>query len=164
MSAVFGQMSTGRGVQAPTRVGRFLITPVVARLILMAAIAVGASTGVVATAQVATAHAVAAAGPDLTRLLRGMALIKMLIAGLVGAAVLWRLADPVGAFRLAGYAASCAAMAAGPGLIWDMCHVAAGAILLHGGLFAAILLLWRDPATGALLANAVTARTGRRSH
>jgi hypothetical protein len=49
-------------------------------------------------------------------------------------------------------------MAAGPGLIWGMAHIGLGAILLHGGLFATIILFWRDPAVGAQLARIVDRR------
>jgi hypothetical protein len=48
-------------------------------------------------------------------------------------------------------------MAAGPGVIWAMVHVGLGALLLHGGLFATILLLWRDKATAGRMA-AILAR------
>jgi hypothetical protein len=40
--------------------------------------------------------------------------------------------------------AACAAMAAGPFLVWDMVHIVAGAVLLHAGLIGAVLLGWRD--------------------
>ena len=49
-------------------------------------------------------------------------------------------------------------MAAGPVLIWDMVHIRLGALLLHGGLLATALLLWRDPAVGARLVALVTRR------
>jgi hypothetical protein len=49
-------------------------------------------------------------------------------------------------------------MAAGPGLIWQMAYVRTGALLLHAGLFAALILLWRDPAMGARLGAMVAAR------
>jgi hypothetical protein len=44
-----------------------------------------------------------------------------------------------------------------------MAHVATGAALLHAGLFATIVLLWRDPAVGARLASLVAARRARRA-
>ena len=99
--------------------------------------------------------------PELTRLLRAMAALKALAAAGAIAAVLWRLGAPVTLLRFAGYVLACAAMAAGPGLIWQMAHVAGGALLLHGGLLAAIVLLWRDPAVGARLAERLTARRAR---
>ncbi len=48
-------------------------------------------------------------------------------------------------------------MAAGPVLIWDMAHIRSGALLLHAGLLAGGLLLWRDPVVGARL-GAIVAR------
>jgi hypothetical protein len=98
---------------------------------------------------------------DLTHLLRAMALIKSVMAVAAAGAVLWRLALPVTPARLAIYALACAAMAGGPGLIWDMAHVGAGALLLHAGLLATILLLWRDPAVSRRLAELVAARRAR---
>jgi hypothetical protein len=82
------------------------------------------------------------AGPGLTYLLRAMALVKVAMAAGMAAA----------------YALACAGMAAGPGLIWQMTHVRMGALLLHTGLFAALILLWRDPAMGAWLSTMVAAR------
>jgi hypothetical protein len=49
-------------------------------------------------------------------------------------------------------------MAAGPVLIWDMAHVGIGAALLHGGLLAMVLLLWRDAAVGARLSAIIATR------
>ena len=49
-------------------------------------------------------------------------------------------------------------MAAGPGLIWGMVHLRLGALLLHGGLIALVVLLWRDGATSQRLAELVAAR------
>jgi hypothetical protein len=43
-----------------------------------------------------------------------------------------------------------------------MAHVAAGAVLLHAGLLATVVLLWRDPAVGQRLASLVAARRARR--
>jgi hypothetical protein len=108
-----------------------------------------------------SAQAVSAAGTDLTRLLRMMAVLKAAMAAGMSAIVFWRLGLAVTLLRLAGYAATCGAMAAGPFLIWNMTHVVAGAMLLHGGLLAAIVLFWRDPAVAGRLA-AMMAR--RRAH
>jgi hypothetical protein len=102
--------------------------------------------------------AAALADPDLTRLLRAMAGLKALAAAGAIAAAWWRLGAPVTWLRFAAYALASAAMAVGPGLIWQMAHVVIGALLLHGGLLAAIVLLWRDPAMGARLAELLAAR------
>ncbi len=87
-----------------------------------------------------------------------MAAIKLLLAGLAGAVLYWRLGAALGAARLAAYLAAGGAMAAGPGLIWGLTHVVAGAALLHGGLLATILLLWRDPGMAARVDAAIAAR------
>lgn len=135
-----------------------LAPPSVTRsVVLVVALAAGAA-GFLATDTGASAQAVAAAGPDLTRLLRAMAGLKTLMAAGATAAVVWRLGSPASSRWLALYAAALAGMAAGPGLIWDMAHVRTGATLLHGGLFATILLLWRDPVVGARLGAAVARR------
>lgn len=87
-----------------------------------------------------------------------MAAIKGGIAIAGSAVVLWRLGAAISPPWLAAYAITCASMALGPGLIWSMSHVVLGALLLHGGLFATMILLWRDPAVGARLADMVAAR------
>jgi hypothetical protein len=102
--------------------------------------------------------AMALAGADLTHLLRAMALLKVAMAAGMAAAVLWRFGSPVTLAWWAAYALACAGMAAGPGLIWQMAYVRTGALLLHAGLFAALILLWRDPATAARLGTMVAAR------
>jgi hypothetical protein len=104
------------------------------------------------------ARAAQAAGPELTRLLRAMAGLKLMFAAGLLAAAYWRLAVSASPWRLASYAAAGAAMAAGPVLIWEMAHIRLGALLLHGGLLAGGLLLWRDPAVGARLSTIVARR------
>ena len=116
------------------------------------AVASGAVWGFWDTGAADSAQAVAGAGADLARLLRFMAVIKAAMALGALAAIWWRLGLAASPVRLSVYLATAAAMGAGPGLIWAMAHVAWGALLLHGGLFAALILLWRDPAVGTRLA------------
>jgi hypothetical protein len=94
--------------------------------------------------------------------MRFMAALKALLAVGAAGAVVWRLGAPARAGRFAAYAVAGAAMAAGPGLIWGMSHVVAGSILLHGGLLATVVLLWRDPGTAAWLEGLIAARRLRR--
>ncbi len=136
-------------------------SPAVARAVLCMVIAVAMAAGFVATSPAASALAMQHDGAALTRLMRFMALIKAGMAMLTAGAVFWRLALPATALRLAAYITSAAAMSAGPGLIWGMVHVGWGALLLHGGLLAAVLLLWRDPAVAARLEALVAARRRR---
>jgi hypothetical protein len=141
---------------APARRGA--ITPAAARLALLAIIAAAVIAGFTATNLAATAAAISHDGAALTRLMRFMAALKSLIALGAAAAVLWRLGAAISLPWFAAYALTCGAMSAGPGLIWGMAHVGLGALLLHGGLFATILLFWRDPAVSRRLAELLAAR------
>jgi len=131
--------------------------PQTGRMIVMAAAAAGLAAG----AAYAHGHPGAVVDPALARLLRAMAAIKMLLAACAGAAMWWRLSMPARPAWLAGYAAAAAAIAAGPALIWNLSHIGAGAILLHGGLLAIVLILWRDPATAFCLEQAIARRRAR---
>jgi hypothetical protein len=139
-------LSTSAGVP---RAAAF--SPALARGLLFLVIAAAAAAGALGVASPASSLAVAHAGTELTRLLRFMAVLKAGIAVAAGAAVFWRLGAGVTLPWFAAYAAACAAMAAGPGVIWAMVHVGLGAVLLHGGLLAVILLLWRDSGTAGRL-------------
>jgi hypothetical protein len=124
--------------------------PLPLRLALLAAVMLGAVVGFAATREPAAAQAVADAGADLTRLLRAMAVIKMVLAAGVVWLIDWRLRFPANPRLAAGYIAGAAVMAAGPGLIWDMAHVALGALLLHGAGALLLVLFWRDPGSPAM--------------
>jgi hypothetical protein len=134
------------------------LSPVAARTLLVLITAASAAVGLLVTGTEATASALALAGADLTHLLRAMALLKVAMATGTAAAVLWRFGSPITLAWWAAYALACAGMAAGPGLIWQMEYVRTGALLLHAGLFAALILLWRDPAMSARLGTMVAAR------
>jgi hypothetical protein len=133
--------------------GAVVLAPGMAQGGFLLVLAVAAAAGFAPESSLAVSHA----GADLTRLLRFMAVIKAVIAVGAAAVVFWRLAVPVSLPWFAAYAMAGAAMAAGPGVIWGMAHVGLGALLLHGGLFATILLLWRDPATSGRM-QAILAR------
>jgi hypothetical protein len=124
------------------------------RGVMLAAIAAGLVGGWWLTDHAA----VAAAEPEYVRLMRGMAGIKAMAGLGVVAALWWRLKAAVGPVRLAAYALGCAAMAAGPVLIWDIGWIKLGALLLHAGLFGTVVVLWRDPAMGPLLEAAMRRR------
>ena len=111
---------------------------------LVVAVLLSAALAYLATPAADAAHAVAAAGPELTRLLRLMALVKLAMAAAALGLVGWRLGHPARPALAWAYVAGCTLMAAGPGLIWTMAHVALGAALLHGGLLLLILLGWAD--------------------
>ncbi len=137
---------------------RRLFTPRLSRILLTSIVIVSAGLSLTLADVDATSSAVAQGGSELTRLLRFMAVIKGAIAlGVVGA-VLWRLGSEITLGRFAAYSVGCAVMVSGPGLIWDMTHVGLGALLLHGGLFGLIVLLWRDPAIPVRLEAALARR------
>ena len=134
-------------------------------LVLMISVAIAASLTPIGTP--AALQAASNAGEDLTRLLRAMALLKTLLAACAVAAVLWRLGVAVRPAWLSGYAVASGAMSAGPALIWSMAFVGTGALLLHGGLLAVVIMLWCDPIVGERLAALVAARRaliGARNH
>lgn len=128
------------------------------RAVLGGAVVAGAALAALATSAEEAARAAQAAGPELTRLLQAMAGLKLMFAGGLLASAYWRLGAAASTWRLACYATAGAAMAAGPVLIWEMAHIRLGALLLHGGLLAGALLLWRDPAVGARLGAMVARR------
>jgi len=136
----------------------FAISPTAARLGFLLVVCAAIAAGFVTTGADATAAAIARDGADLTRLMRFMAGLKAMIAVGATAAVFWRMGTAITPPWFGAYALTTAAMAAGPGLIWGMAHVGVGALLLHGGLFATILLLWRDPAVARRLGALVAAR------
>lgn len=138
--------------------GTGTLTPAMARALLVLATAASVAAGLLATGTEASASAIVLAGADIAHLLRAMALLKVAVAAGMATAVLWRLGSPVTLAWWAAYALACAGMAAGPGLIWQMAHVRTGALLLHAGLFAALILLWRDPAMDVRLGTMVAAR------
>jgi hypothetical protein len=152
MSASFSSVSSN------ARARGAVFTPAKLRAGLLAVIAVAVIAGAFATASQASHLAMVHDGAALTRLMRFMAVIKACMAVVVSAVVLWRLGAAITLPWFMGYASGCAAMAAGPGLIWGMAHIGLGALLLHGGLLISILLVWRDPAVSVLLANRVAAR------
>ncbi len=138
--------------------GTSTLSPAMARALLVLVTAASLAVGLLATGTEASASAIALAGTDLTHLLRAMAVLKVAVAVVMAAAALWRLGSPVTLAWWAAYALACGGMAAGPGLIWQMAYVRTGALLLHAGLLAALILLWCDPAMGARLGAMVAAR------
>jgi hypothetical protein len=127
-----------------------------ARAVLLTVMAAALAAGFLGAGAEATARATQDA--DLTRLLRAMTAIKGLMIAAAASAVFWRLGSAIAPARFAAYGLACGAMAAGPGLIWNMAYLGAGAFLLHGGLIATVLLVWRDPAVSARLEALVAAR------
>jgi hypothetical protein len=86
------------------------------------------------------------ADPALARLLRGMALIKGMIAIAALAAVFWRLAWPVSKSAAAAYLVSSWAVAGSTMLIWQLSYIVPAALLFHAAALSLLLVGWRDGA------------------
>lgn len=100
----------------------------------------------------------AAADPELTRLLRGMAVLKALLSLAAISLVAWRVAYPSGPRLPAGLIASTGLMAAGSVLIWQVAPIVAGAVLFHTGLILLLVLCWADDSGARNLGAAVARR------
>ena len=87
---------------------------------------------------------IAAADPELTQLLRGMAVLKAGLALAVVGLVAWRVDYPARPRLLAGLIVSAALLAAGPVLIWHVAPIVAGALLFHAGMALLLVLCWAD--------------------
>ncbi len=153
----FAALPTSNSEARRARTAVRTIAPTLARFAFILILAAAAVAGFAA----ASAPAASSADPGLTQVLRAMALIKSAMAAGAAAAVFWRLGGTISPVRLTLYTAAGAAMAAGPGLIWTMTNLAAGALLLHAGLAATAILLWRDPAVGRRLSEIVAARRAK---
>ena len=130
------------------------LSPAFARILLIAAVAIGTVTALAFTRSDTTA----AMDVSLVGLLRFMAVVKAVLALSLIGAVWWRLSSPIDGVRLAAYAVTAASMMSGLVLIWTMSHLGLGAALLHAGLLASCLLLRRDPAVSAKLSGLVAKR------
>jgi len=84
------------------------------------------------------------ADPALARLLRGMAVIKGLLAlGAVGI-VYWRLASPVSKFGAMLYIAGASLLAGSTMLIWQLSYIVAAAVVFHLAALSLLVFGWRD--------------------
>jgi hypothetical protein len=82
--------------------------------------------------------------PALARLLRGMALIKGMIAIGAAGAVYWRLAWPVRAAVAVQYLIAAWALAAASVLIWQLSFIVGAALLFHAGALSLLWTAWRE--------------------
>ena len=84
------------------------------------------------------------ADPALARLLRGMALIKGMIAIAVVGAVFWRLAWPVSRTAGAAYLFCSWAVVGSTMLIWQLSYIVPAALLFHVAALSLLLVSWRE--------------------
>jgi hypothetical protein len=89
------------------------------------------------------------ADPDLSALLRGMAMLKAAMTA-AGAGILWwRLSRPISTSLAAAYVACVTAASAATGLVWTMSCLWAATILFHGALIAFLIMGLRDSFGGS---------------
>lgn len=110
------------------------------RITLAIAVALAMGAGFAASQDAASVRAAQAAGPELVRLLRFLAALKMAMAAAASGAAWWRLGYPASARLAASAIAACALMAFGSGVIWAMAHIVLGSALFYAGLLALLAL------------------------
>jgi hypothetical protein len=115
-----------------------------ARWVLRALLVGGAATAFAAAAVTGDPAAYVRADPGLATLLRGMAVIKALLAtGAVGA-LLWRFGRPIERPVAVAYLAGAWCMAGASMLVWRLTHIGVGAFAFHAGELTLLLVAWRE--------------------
>jgi hypothetical protein len=84
------------------------------------------------------------ADPPLARLLRGMAVIKGVIAIAIVAAVWWRFGRAVSKPVAASYLLGSSVLAGSAMLIWQLSWILLAAILFHAAALSMLLVSWRE--------------------
>jgi len=84
------------------------------------------------------------ADPALGRLLRGMALIKGVIALAILAAVWWRFGRPVFKSAAAVYLSGSWIVAGSTMLIWQLSWIPLAALLFHAAALSMLVVGWRE--------------------
>lgn len=82
--------------------------------------------------------------PSLARLLRGMALIKGVIAIAGVAAVWWRVGRALPKAVAAGYLVGAWILVGSTMLIWQLSWIPLAAILFHAAALSMLVVTWRD--------------------
>ena len=114
------------------------------RSTLRCALADGCFVAVAAAALHGDPAAYLQADPALGRLLRGMALIKALIALVAVGALFWRFGRPVPRLRAVVYLCAAWFMVGAATLVWQLSHIAIAAISFHAGELTLLGLVWRE--------------------
>ncbi|MEO1090385.1 MAG: hypothetical protein AAFX81_07125 [Pseudomonadota bacterium] len=141
-SIVDGSLS---GTTAPVGLG----TPFGRRGLLLVACVVAA----MAAAVVGDPSMMQADDPELAWLLRGMAVIKLMMTALALALVWWRFGRPTPPAFAVGYGLVLVLMCTATVLVWQLSFLAYVSPLFHGGLITLGLLALKDdrgPVAGAL--------------
>jgi len=81
---------------------------------------------------------------ELFRLLRGMALLKGLLAIVALSVVAWRLGQPTTDGQRVCYIGGVWAMMIAAALVWSLTAIPIASVLFHGALFTLLWTAWRD--------------------
>jgi hypothetical protein len=84
------------------------------------------------------------ADPALARLLRGMAVIKGMIAIAAVGAVFWRLGWRVSKAGAAAYLVSSWALTGSTMIIWQLSFIVPAALVFHAAALSMLLVSWRE--------------------
>lgn len=110
------------------------------RVLLLA----GCLVSVAAAASLGEPAALLQADAELGRLLRGMALIKAVIALAAVGLLLWRLGQPLSRPMAIAYLVGAWLVAGATMLVWQLSFVPLAALTFHVGEFTLLIAAWRD--------------------
>lgn len=134
-----------RGSHPASRtVGRRYSTAPLTAAVLFRVALVAAPMATAMIAWVVGAGASQPAEPELATLLRGMAVLKGLLAAGALGIVWWRLGHSVPKRVAATYIACVSALFAASVLIWQLVHIPAAAVLFHVALLVALVVALRE--------------------
>ena len=85
-----------------------------------------------------------AADPELFRLLRGMAVIKAMLAVAAFSVIWWRLGRTLATTLAATYVGGVWVLAVATGLIWNLTAIVAASGLFHLATIVLLVAAWRD--------------------
>jgi len=129
-----------RGGAIPKHAAWRLVPPWQLRSALMAGCAIAISLA----GYLSESNGFTQADPALARLLRGMALIKGVIALAIAAAVWWRFGRPVFKPVAATYLLGSWILMGSTTLIWQLSVIPLAAILFHASALSMLVVSWRE--------------------
>jgi hypothetical protein len=97
------------------------------------------------------------ADPDLSHLLRGMAVIKAALAVLAIAVLSWRFARPIPPATAVAYVIGAWLMAAASMIVWRLSFIGVGALAFHTGELTLLIVAWREHRRESFVRDPVTA-------
>lgn len=118
--------------------------PLTAVALLRSALVLGCVLAVAVAAWLGDPTGYLSADPPLARLLRGMALIKGMIAIAAAVAVFWRLGWPASQRAAAAYLVFCWLLAGSTMCIWQLSHLVPAALLYHAAALSLLLVSCRE--------------------